>query len=439
MNATSTSDAVSVLDSRSADDILTKATVVTILTALVARNLSRLRRQPRGLASYEIWASVLIPTFPLAELMIGALKYVQLRGAGHSQRFSLCAALDQRAFPYEADVYRKETDEVKRSETGQAKGSETSDGLENTDSAAPDEDSIPLSAVPSQNADAQKIEYSQKWYLHVSGLLLYSIFTLFIEILWIRRATGLHRTFLDDFVAMTAFSGQILALISIALMIINTRWTVAPHYVEKFKKVRSEADLTDLLMGFTLHARLPELFVAFTMATCVQAITFFMPGDDATGTLAITIPCDGGDGTKGFLPRLRNNPDAPVFPGSSERLAQLTRPCHHWMSRQKSDLQGIIEIMADLGYCAAYLASLWPVILICILAFSTVFRALGRPQSIVARYAAVSIEGSGCLYLFLSYGLVSVTIWILTSPRGWEPWMWKDPWADKFGMPRAFV
>ena len=414
-------------DVRSVNGIVTKAIVVTIATFLVAQHLSRLRRQPRGLALYETWASVLIPTFPLAEVVIGVYRFWQRRRTGHPLRYCLAVALDQRALPLEETVHKKETEEAERLEAPSLRT--------NVVQAKVKDDSIPLSVVSPQQLETQEQTFELKRYLQLSALLTYSLYAIFIEVLWIRRAQRNSRTFLDDFVAITAFAGQILAVTCIGIMALNTEWRTTPCNIENFRKLRSEPDLTDLLMGLAWRTKLPELTLSFTIAIIVQSMTLSMLGGDATGTLSISLPCD--DSERYSLANALRSPRTflALESGEPQGVYQLTRPCYTWKNSQQPDLQGIVEVLADIGYVAAISGSLWPVCILCSILLSMFYRKMGHPEHRVAKLSGKLITSSGSMYLYLSYGLISITIWNLTSPKGWEPWMWKDPWAGRFWIP----
>ena len=57
-------------DARSVTEMLVTAFLITAGTTIAALHLTSLRRQPRKLASYQVLAPILIPTFPFAELLI---------------------------------------------------------------------------------------------------------------------------------------------------------------------------------------------------------------------------------------------------------------------------------------------------------------------------------------------------------------------------------
>ena len=89
-------------NARSVTEMLFTAFSITAGTTIATLYLTFLRRQPRKLASYHVLASILIPTFPFAELLISIYRTLNTKrqqGLIYPTGYYICAALDQRAIP----------------------------------------------------------------------------------------------------------------------------------------------------------------------------------------------------------------------------------------------------------------------------------------------------------------------------------------------------
>lgn len=125
MNSTKSVGEHSPLQGRSVAEMIVKAIALSAATTIAAGHLTTLRRQPIKLASYQVIATILVPTFPLSDIAISlcrTFKAWKRRDSNSSIRYYLCAALDERAV------------------VGLLSG---------------EEDTIPLSLVPCQNLETR--------------------------------------------------------------------------------------------------------------------------------------------------------------------------------------------------------------------------------------------------------------------------------------------
>ena len=73
---------------------------------IAAKHLTNIRREPSKLASHQIFACLLISTFPLAELIISRLRTWRAwrrTGLQTSKQYYVCAPLDMRAVSVSGD------------------------------------------------------------------------------------------------------------------------------------------------------------------------------------------------------------------------------------------------------------------------------------------------------------------------------------------------
>ena len=197
--------------------MLFTAFLITAGTPIAVLYLASLRRQPRKLASNQALASILIPTFPSAELLISiyrTLNITRQQGLVYQTRYYICAALDQRAIPEDELKPQLKQEDVSETNTTGIKAWKKLDG-----------DSVPLHHIPYDSLQCEWDLFDASCFARLAMLLMFCGHTSLPILFWIR---GLHKpnahTFLDDFTVAMALSGVVIAFTSIAIMVLNPTW-----------------------------------------------------------------------------------------------------------------------------------------------------------------------------------------------------------------------
>lgn len=403
-------------EGRAVTEIVLHALFVTATTAVAARYLATLRSQPRNVASYHVFATVIIPTFALADLSIAAyrtLKAWQRTGWENTRDYYLCAALDMRAVPV---TYGDE--EVK-----QEKDEETPVKVVAKEAA---QVSVPLHLIPYQSLEPQRQSYKLKWFTQMAILSLYSCYVLYTDMFWVRRTHHHARTFVDDYVAITSFTGLVVALVSMSILSINTKWQAPERYTTKFQKYCTEPSPVDLFLNIAFRTVLVELEIAFATAIFLLSIVFFTSGSGFTGDIALGASCDkvtpiiiGEDWI--------NRAKTPTATSHGLKFIPMDpRPCHSW---NEGGIGPIVALFADLGYDTAFIFALQPPFYLVAYALCYLCPTDSWSQWMGHRFIR-KINVSGIGYAILSWSLACIAVWEIASPRAWEPWMWRDPWSS---------
>lgn len=256
MNATLASVPDPGKQGRSVKEISLNAFILYVATIISARCLTNLRRQPRKLASYQIFASLLIPTFPFAEIIISTLRirrtwrHSDLRA---SKRYFFCAALDMRAVPVSGD----------------------------------NEDSIPLSMICSTNLRFEYKPYDLNWAVQLVALLVSAFQALLTISRWIRRFRHDTLSILDDIMAVVALGSLLMASIGICITVLNTTWLMDGKYVFKFRQRFIEPSPTDLIYNFFIPS-LIEIRLALILGILAQMLIYLAPGGHAIPSEAVS-------------------------------------------------------------------------------------------------------------------------------------------------------
>ena len=407
---------------RSALEIVGKVIFAVATTALAARNLARLRQQPRRLATYQTLASTLIPTFPIAELLIGSVWTFKDPGARsrHWTKYTFCGELSQRALPAQQEK-GNQMNEKSLGPPGPAL---------HTTSIDVNEDSIPLSAVAPESAERQQHPRNLAWFLELSALILFAFYTFISFVVYFGRVFNNTRTFLDDFIFMTTFSRFHILLMSTGIKAINTTWRVSFGHIQKFKQLRGEPEMSDLFLGFAGFAMLAELQIAFTLAVVIQSITLLWMRQGATGVLAGVISCDNPMLSYYVTHIWAADTQWMIVTGKqgAKKARPLTLPCHGYNDISRNP---ILESFASTGFCVAFICAWWPALTLFGVTLAWACRRTGYRRLERVMSPERALVRSGFFYLFLSGGLGAVTIWNLYDRTEWEPWMRKDLWAEK--------
>ncbi|KAL6713966.1 hypothetical protein ACLMJK_008460 [Lecanora helva] len=401
--------------SRPVTEILISAVLMGVATINIARHLATFRKQPSHVASYQIMATALVPTFALGDLLISVYRTMKIgkrTGWEHDRRYYLCSALDMRATAAVAN------DESSKRDKPEEAASEIS--IESFH-----EVSVPLHLIPYHNLDFRRESPNMKRYIWIMMLLAYSAYAFVTIILWIRRAQYGARTFLDDYTALTAFGGFITALSALGILTLNTAWEAPERYAVKFEQQCTEPTPAELFLNIAYRAVLPELQLSLVMAVFLQSMFFFMSRSGFVADLATGSSCTT------WNRRWSSEGKMMLIPTSAglEWTTWEPRPCKPW---NEGGITNTVAIFAEFGYMVAFIVSLSPIIYMLgflLQAFAPeggILNQLGR-RVLWGKYTMVNSAGG--LYLLLSYGLACIAVWDITSPRAWEPWMWKDPWT----------
>lgn len=240
---------------RSVKEIFLSAFTSYLTTIIAVRCLTNLRRRPSKLASYQICATLLIPTFPLAEIIISTLRTWRAgkrTGLRTSKRYYLCAVLDMRAVPASGD----------------------------------NEDSVPLSMIDPKNLRCEYKSYDAKWAVRVLALLVSASHALLILSLWIRRFWHETLSILDDLAAVVALGNLLIASAGICIAVLNTAWPMDGKYLLKFRERFVEPSPADLVYNF-ISPSLIELKLALILGIFAQVIIYLAPGGHAMPSQAV--------------------------------------------------------------------------------------------------------------------------------------------------------
>ncbi len=422
-NSTATLTADLPQDARSVTELLVTAFLMTTSATVAASHLSSLRRQPRKLASYQVLASILIPTFPFAELLISIYRTLKTRQPGliYPTRYYICAALDQRAIPESETIQQLKQEEASETNISGIKAAEDFD-----------EDSVPLHHIPYDSLQCESGPIDARWFAQLAMLLIFCARASLTILFWIRR---LHqpnaRTFLDDFTAAMALSGLFIAFTSIGIMVLNTTWRAPERYAEKFKKLCDEPAIIDLFLNLVHQTTLVEMTISLYLCVCLQSIAFFTwptapPGWTFLKKTAWCItPVSPRKGTM-------HGGSALISTSAGVEWSKLPpRACP--VPQYDGFISSIIDPFASVGYIFAFVAAMTPLAMLLGLLVKWLLGLVSRKGGgMLSKWEVTSrspFAYLGISYLLLSYGLGAITLFDIITSREREPWMWKDPWA----------
>ena len=414
-------------DVRSVTELLFTAFLMTAGTTIAARHLTSLRRQPRKLASYQVLASILIPTFPFAELLISIYRTLNTRQQGliYPTRYYICAALDQRAIPESEIIQQLKQEGISKMDTTGIKAAKNFD-----------EDSVPIHHIPYNCLQCERGPFDARWFARLAVLLIFCARASLTVLFWIRRLRQPNaRTFLDDFTAAMALSGLLIAFTSIAIMVLNTTWRAPGRYAEKFKKLCNEPTIIDLFLNLVYRAKLVEMKMSLYLGLCLQSIAFFTwptapPGWAFLKKTAWCIDLDS--------PHIGPTGGGNVLISTSagvewSKLPARTCPIPQYDGVGSLGLSSLIEFTASLGYIFAFSAAMTTLVMLLSLLLKWLLKLAGRKgRGMLSKWEQTSqslFEHLGINYLLLINGLGAIALFDILSSREREPWMWKDPWA----------
>ena len=418
-------------DARSVTEMLFTALLITAGTSVAALHLTSLRRQPRKLASYQVLASILIPTFPFAELLISIYRTLKTRPQYliYPTRYDICAALDQRAIP-ESEIVQQLKQE---------------DGLETNTTGIKtekhfDEDSVPLHHIPYKNLQCERGLFDAYWFSRLAMLLIFAAQAALTIVLWIwRLRQPKARTFLDDFTVAMAVSGLFIVFTSIAIMLLNTTWRAPGRYAEKFQKVCIEPTIIDLFLNLVHRAKLIEMKLSLYLCVCLQSIAFFTWPTAPPGWTFLKKTAWCLDPNTRDIERYSDGRTALISTSAGVEWSKLPPrdcPVPRYDGVGSLGLSSIIELSASLGYILAFVAATTPLAMLLSLLLRWLLKTVGRKGR--GRFLSRPEQPPGSMfeflsinYLLLSYGLGAIAVFDILTSREREPWMWKDPWAER--------
>ena len=418
-------------DARSVTEMLFTALLITVGTTIAALHLSSLRRQPRKLVSYQVLASILIPTFPFAELLISIYRTLKSRPQClmYPTRYDICAALDQRAIPESEIIQQLKQEDVSETNTTGIKSAKDSD-----------EDSVPLHHIPYKNLQCERDPFDAYWLSRLAMLLMFAARAALTVVFWIwRLRQPKARTFLDDFTIAMAVSGLLIVLTSIAIMLLNTTWRAPGRYAEKFQKVCIEPTIIDLFLNLVHRVKLIEMKLSLYLCVCLQSIAFFTwpaapPGWTFLKKTAWCIDANSRD-----KERYSDGRSALISTSTGVEWSNLPPrdcPVPRYDGVGSLGLSSIIAISASLGYIFAFVAATTPLAMLLSLLLRWLLKTVGRKGR--GRFLSRPEQPPGSMfeflsinYLLLSYGLGAIAVFDILTSREREPWMWKDPWAER--------
>ena len=414
-------------DARSVTEMLFTALLMTAATTVAALHLTSLRRQPRKLASYQVLASILIPTFPFAELLISIYRTLKTRPQCliYPARYYISAALDQRAIP-ESEIKQVNQEDVAKTDTTGIKPAKDLD-----------EDSVPLHHIPYNNLQCVRDPFDAYWLSRLAMLLIFAARASLTILFWILRLRQPKaRTFLDDFTVAMAFSGLLIVFTSIAIMLLNTTWRAPGRYAEKFQKLCNEPTAINLFLNLVHRAKLVEMKLSLFLCVCLQSIAFFTWPTAPPGWTFLKKTAWCIDSNFSHM-RPMSGGSALISTSAGVEWSELPpRPCPIPQNKGVGSLglSSIIEAFASFGYTFAFVAALTPLAILLSLLFRWLLRLVNRKGG--RRFGEREeppwspFEFLSFSYLLLSYGLGAIAVFDILTAREREPWMWKDPWAE---------
>jgi len=397
---------------RTVAEIFVHAAFVNIATIIAARHLAALRRQSRSVSSYQVFATILIPTFALADLSIATYRTIrswQRTGWQNATRYYICAALDMRA------VSTAENDHELRKKAHEA-------GVDLADNDL-DEVAVPLHLIPYQNVKSQRVPYDTKWFAQMAALVTFGCYAMLIDILWIRRAQHNARTYIDDYTALTALTGTVITFVSASIMILNTVWRAPRIYASKFQLHCIEPSTTDLFLNLAWQTVLVELQASLLAAICFQSLIFLTLRGDIFQEIHHSAACRTTR-VKGVRYLLEKN--------LTSSSTMEPRPCCPWSENGLTNVQSsFAEVGIFLAYCCA-LIPLYYIIAVLLKFLSPQGSKMQRMGHNLLWGKYMLINSNGVIYVMFNCALLGITIWDVTTARSWELWMWTDPWCDMF-------
>lgn len=310
---------------------------------------------------------VFIPTFPLAESIIAGYRTIKTtrgRFPGNAIRYHICAALDIQA----------------------------------VSTASEDEISVPLCLVNVPNLECRREPYDVRWFARLVTLLIFTLQALLTLVLWIRRAQQSARTYLDDYVAVTAFGGIINGLISVSMTLVNTQWEIPERYISSFHTHFNEPSPIDLFINFAWRTWLIELRAALVLGISILSAAFFtLRGYSAENDLG-SLPCN--------MP-MNSLWKYDIVPTSKGLvwMTMISASCHEYLDRRFSG-GPMSEDIAFMAYILAFLSALYPVYLTLGLCAVVLFCKAGRVRRTSLSTFWWLINTCGWSYIALSYGCV---------------------------------
>ena len=98
-------------------------------------------------------------------------------------------------------------------------------------------------------------------------------------------------------------------------------------------------------------------------------------------------------------------------------------------------LSSIIVLLASFGDILAFVAAMTPLAILLSLLLKWLLKLVGRKDGgMLSKWEEIPwslVEHLSISYIILSYGLGTIALFDIVTPRKREPWMWKDTWADK--------
>ena len=231
------------------------------------------------------------------------------------------------------------------------------------------------------------------------------------------------RTLLDDYAAMNAIAGSVIAIDSLIITVINNNWKILrrDEYVPKFKKHFNEPSALHLCSELMRYdTAFVDIKLSAVLGLLLQSAALF-------SSQYSSIHSGFGEGerlcVKEFrLVKMASCHSVEPMPFSKGRILQELA-------------QLPLEASAAVGYTFAFAMQcclLGQFVIFCFVAIANIYRPSWIPSKFaIKRFIKDQSKYFSKMYLLLCWSLVSLTIWDLTDHRDWEQWMWQDPWAGR--------
>ena len=386
------------IDERSMLEMMIKAALLVFSTMIATKHLAYLRKQPTGLATYQISASMLVPTFPLADFMISFYRTIKAMKGSEKKIWSSyhnACILDIRA------------------------------------SGASGEATVPLHLVPPAQVKPVVLPYDTQWFGRLAMQFVFLLQMLYVMILWAHRALYGRRAFYDDFMVLTAFGGFQAMLLAFGITIMNTTWICPQRYPTAFKTRFAEANVFDLMtLVDPFEVQLAGVIAAFFRFCTVLSLK---------NTFAVEFyhhwqaEClKNGVSAENDIHIVSLFIKALSYMFNAELHDCNLLGDWDWNSTPKVIVQAF-RLNADIAMVSGFILSWCAAILLAFVILVPVCTLFNMPIGISKERLRRAIYWCHNCSGALGYNILILGIWQLTDPSSiaWA-WKWKDPWAGRF-------
>ena len=386
------------IDGRSRPEMMVKAVLLLFIATIATNYLARLRKQPTKLAAYQVSASILVPTFPLADFMISF--YRTFKAMRRTEKliwssYHNACILDVRA----------------SSESGEA--------------------TVPLHLVPSAQVTPVALPYDTRWFVRLAIQFAFLLQMMYVMVIWGHRATYGRRAFYDDWIALTAFCGFQTMLLALGITIMNTTWTCPQRYPAMFNTRFAEATPFDLMTFVDPF----EVQLAGVIAALFRFGTFLSLKNNFAVEYYHQWQADCLK--KGIA---AENSSQIISKGTKFLSYAFNVELHdcdpqgEWGRNSISQfIIYVVQINAGLAMVSGFILSWYAVILLAVIIFVPVCTLLNVPIGISKERWMRAIYWCHSSSGFVGYNILILGTWQLTNPSSvaWA-WKWKDPWAGRY-------